>query len=235
MNDNKVVVTENLVKDYQIARNEFVHVLKGVNLTVNLGEFIAIMGPSGIGKSTLLNVLSTLEPITSGDVFIAGINIKDIPITETLKIRRTVSSIVFQNFALIPYLTALENIMLPIILRGESHETAAAIAHKLIQQVGLAPRSSHLPEELSGGEQQRVAIARALAHNPQIIYADEPTGNLDTKTGLEIINIFRNLAHNKNITVIMVTHDHEAANRADKIYLLQNGKVKELLEKGENK
>ena len=120
--------------------------------------------------------------------------------------------------------------MLPLVLKGEKHDKAQEIAFELIKQVGLEARKDHLPEELSGGEQQRVAIARALAHEPKIIYADEPTGNLDTKTGMEIIEIFKELAHSQNIAVIMVTHDHQAANKADKIYLLHNGKVKEALE-----
>lgn len=229
-----VIITKDLVKNYELSRTEVVHVLKGVNLRVKPGEFIAIMGPSGSGKSTLLNILSTLEPLTSGEVFIAGVNIKNLPNSEILHIRREVSSIVFQNFALIPYLSAIENVMLPLILRGISQEQVAEIAFDLIRSVGLEQRRTHLPEELSGGEQQRVAIARALAHNPQIIYADEPTGNLDTKTGISIIQLFKNLAHTKNIAVVMVTHDYHAANQTDKIYLLQNGKVKEQLYQNNN-
>ncbi|NPD90036.1 MAG: ABC transporter ATP-binding protein [Asgard group archaeon] len=219
------IQTDDLVKDFELSKTDVVHVLTGVSMEVKKGEFIAIMGPSGSGKSTLLNILSTLEPITSGDVLIAGVNLKDTDYGEKLEIRRSRSSVVFQSFALIPYLTAIENVKLPMKLRKIPEVEAEQKALEFLESVGLYGRLNHLPEELSGGEQQRVAIARALAHNPEIIYADEPTGNLDTHTGKEIIQLFRTLTKEQNISVIMVTHDSDSAMETDRIYILQKGKV----------
>ncbi|MHA1205164.1 MAG: ABC transporter ATP-binding protein, partial [Candidatus Heimdallarchaeaceae archaeon] len=153
--------------------------------------------------------------------------LKELTNKEYLEIRRKTSSIVFQNFSLISYLTALENVKLPMILRGEDDETATRKAIAYLENVGLYGRMHHLPEQLSGGEQQRVAIARALAHEPDIIYCDEPSGNLDTVTGREIISLFKQLSKEKNITVVMVTHDHEAAKQTDRLYILRNGKLAE--------
>jgi putative ABC transport system ATP-binding protein len=219
------IQTNDLIKDFELSKTDIVHVLTGVSMEVKKGEFIAIMGPSGSGKSTLLNILSTLETVTSGDVLIGGVNLKEIDYGEKLEIRRSKSSVVFQSFALIPYLTALENVKLPMKLRKIPEQEAEEKALVYLEAVGLYGRLNHLPEELSGGEQQRVAIARALAHNPDIIYADEPTGNLDTHTGKEIIQLFKNLAKEQNISVIMVTHDSESAQQTDRIYILQKGKV----------
>ena len=217
--------TKELVKDFNLPGGEVVNVLTGVDLRIKRGEFIAIMGPSGSGKSTLLNILSTLESITSGEVLVAGINLSETSYKEKLEIRRTKTSVVFQNFALIPYLTAKENVKLPMKLRKVPELEADQKAIEYLESVGLYVRMDHLPEELSGGEQQRVAIARALAHNPAIIYADEPTGNLDTQIGKEIILLFKQLAREKKITVIMVTHDSENAKEADKILILQKGNL----------
>ena len=219
------IQTDNLIKDFELSKTEIVHVLTGVTMEVKKGDFVSIMGPSGSGKSTLLNILSTLETVTSGDVLIAGVNLKDTDYNEKLEIRRSKSSVVFQSFALIPYLTALENVKLPMKLRKVTDQESEIKALEYLEAVGLYGRLNHLPEELSGGEQQRVAIARALAHNPDIIYADEPTGNLDTHTGKEIIQLFRNLAKEQNISVIMVTHDSDSAQQTDRIYILQKGKV----------
>lgn len=222
---NGIVQTSNLIKNFDLSGGEVVRVLKGVEMKVDKGEFIAIMGPSGSGKSTLLNILSTLETISEGKVFIAGVSLHELNRSETLQIRRKKSSIVFQNFALIPYLTAKENVKLPMLLRKESEKVAEKRALKLLTDVGLYSRRDHLPEQLSGGEKQRVAIARALAHDPDIIYADEPTGNLDTHTGREIIFLFKKLAKEQDVTIIMVTHDHSAASQTERIYILQNGRV----------
>ncbi len=223
------VKTVDLVKDFILPGGDVVNVLTGAKIEVKPGDFVAVMGPSGSGKSTLLNILATLEPLTSGDVFIGGINLKDTSYKDQLEIRRTYSSLVFQSFALIPYLTALENVKLPMKLRKVPEEEAEQKALHCLESVGLYGRLNHLPEELSGGEQQRVAIARALAHDPQIIYADEPTGNLDTHIGKEIIQLFKSLAKEQNIAIIMVTHDSESAQQTDRIYILQKGKV--LIEK----
>ncbi|UJG41014.1 MAG: ABC transporter ATP-binding protein [Candidatus Heimdallarchaeum aukensis] len=222
-----IILTKDLVKNFKLDRDTIVKVLTGVNMRIKKGEFVAIMGPSGSGKSTLVNILSTLETITDGDVYIVGTNLKELTNKEYLEIRRKTSSIVFQNFSLISYLTALENVKLPMILRGEDDETATRKAIAYLENVGLYGRMHHLPEQLSGGEQQRVAIARALAHEPDIIYCDEPSGNLDTVTGREIISLFKQLSKEKNITVVMVTHDHEAAKQTDRLYILRNGKLAE--------
>ena len=221
------IQTDELIKDFELQGEETVHVLTGVNMKIKPGEFIACMGPSGSGKSTLLNILATLESITQGDVLISGVNLHTTDYKDHLQIRRKKSSIVFQNFALIPYLTSKENVKLPMKLRGVPEEEAEKKAVDFLEQVGLYARLDHLPEELSGGEQQRVAIARALAHEPDIIYADEPTGNLDTNIGKEIIQLFKTLAKEKNITIIMVTHDPDCAIETDRIYILQEGKVLE--------
>lgn len=217
--------TEGLIKDFQLPGGERVHVLTGVDMKIKKGEFIGIMGPSGSGKSTLLNILATLETITEGEVKVAGVNLHETGYKERLKIRRTTSSVVFQNFALIPYLTAKENVKLPMKLRGISETEAEERALSYLEAVGLYARIDHLPEELSGGEQQRTAIARALAHEPDLIYADEPTGNLDTHTGKDIIKLFKKLAHKDKITIIMVTHDTLSAKETDRLYILQKGKV----------
>ncbi len=227
------IKTDNLIKDFQIPKGEDVKVLTGVKMEVKAGEFIAVMGPSGSGKSTLLNILATLEPLTSGEVVIGDFDLEDSTYKDKLEIRRLHSSIVFQSFALIPYLTAIENVKLPMKLRKIPEKEAEEKAVKHLESVGLYGRLNHLPEELSGGEQQRVAIARALAHDPKIIYADEPTGNLDTFTGREIIHLFKQLVKEKNITIIMVTHDSESAKQTDRIYILQKGKV--LTEKSKSK
>lgn len=223
--DEPAVKTENLVKTFEVQGSDNVHVLTGMNLEIKKGEFIACMGPSGSGKSTLVNILSTLETITSGEVRINGFLLKDLTSEDLLTLRRSHSAIIFQNFALIDYLTAFENVKLPMIVRGISHTEADIKATEFLEAVGLYARKDHLPEELSGGEQQRVAIARALAHEPKIIYADEPTGNLDVITGMKIIQLFKDISHNMGITVIIVTHDHNAARETDRIYILQEGKV----------
>ncbi|MHA1199236.1 MAG: ABC transporter ATP-binding protein [Candidatus Heimdallarchaeaceae archaeon] len=214
-----------LIKDFQIPGGELVHVLTGVDLKIKKGEFIGVMGPSGSGKSTLLNILATLESITEGEVKVAGVNLHNTDYKDRLQIRRTKSSVVFQNFALIPYLTAKENVKLPMKLRRMAEKDAESKAIDYLELVGLFARIDHLPEELSGGEQQRVSIARALAHEPDIIYADEPTGNLDTNTGKEIILLFKKLVKEQNLTIIMVTHDTLSAQQTDRIYILQKGKV----------
>ncbi|MCG3219866.1 MAG: ABC transporter ATP-binding protein [Candidatus Heimdallarchaeota archaeon] len=219
------IAVKDLVKNFDLQGRDSVHVLTGLNLEINQGEFVAIMGPSGSGKSTLVNILSTLETITSGEVKINGVLLKDMTIEELLTLRRSHSAVIFQNFALIDYLTALENVKLPMIVRGISHQEAKLKATEFLEAVDLYARKDHLPEELSGGEQQRVAIARALAHEPKIIYADEPTGNLDVVTGMKIIQLFKDISHKRGITVIIVTHDHNAARETDRIYILQEGKV----------
>jgi putative ABC transport system ATP-binding protein len=216
-----IVEVTDLIKTFKIP-GEDIQVLKGITLSVERGEFIAIMGASGSGKSTLLNILSSIEDITSGTVLIDGeMTSKE----NEVEIRRHKTSIIYQDFNNLAYLDAEENVMFPMVLAGEELEEARSVAQKLLEKVQLGHRTTHIPDDLSGGEQQRVAIARALANNPKLILADEPTGNLDTKTGDSIIELFRSLVIEQNITIIMVTHDIQTAKKTDRILILRDGKL----------
>ncbi|MFX1507580.1 MAG: ABC transporter ATP-binding protein [Promethearchaeota archaeon] len=215
-----IIEVTDLYKTFKIPRGDDIEVLKGITLKVRPGEFIAIMGPSGSGKSTLLNILSSIEDITMGTVLIDGKNLSKVDLVET---RRHKSSIVYQDFNLLDYLSALDNVMFPMMLTGVSEKIAKKKALELLEKVQLAHRAEHIPDDLSGGEKQRVAIARALANDPKILLADEPTGNLDTKTGDTIIELFREIIKEKNITVIIVTHDIQVAKQTDRILILREG------------
>ncbi|MFX1517984.1 MAG: ABC transporter ATP-binding protein [Promethearchaeota archaeon] len=214
-----IKVTE-LYKTFKIPRGDDIEVLKGITLKVKPGEFVAIMGPSGSGKSTLLNILSSIEDITTGTVLIDGEDLSNVDLVQT---RRYKSSIVFQDFNLLDYLSALDNVMFPMMLAGVKEKKAKTKALELLEKVQLAHRANHIPDDLSGGEKQRVAIARALANDPKILLADEPTGNLDTKTGDAIIELFRDIITEKNITIIIVTHDIQIAKQTDRILILREG------------
>ncbi|MFW9905603.1 MAG: ABC transporter ATP-binding protein [Candidatus Thorarchaeota archaeon] len=215
-----IIKVTNLYKTFKIPRGDDIEVLKGITLEVKPGEFIAIMGPSGSGKSTLLNILSSIEDITMGTVIIDGEDLSKVDLVET---RRHKSSIVYQDFNLLEYLTALDNVMFPMMLAGVSEKNAKKKALELLEKVQLAHRAEHIPDDLSGGEKQRVAIARALANDPKILLADEPTGNLDSKTGDTIIELFRDIVKEKKITVIIVTHDIQIAKKTDRILILREG------------
>jgi ABC-type lipoprotein export system ATPase subunit len=216
-----IVEVTDVHKTFEIP-GEDIKVLKGISLSVAKGEFVAIMGASGSGKSTLLNILSSIEEVTSGNVLIDG----EISTKENLvEIRRHKTSIIYQDFNNLAYLSAIENVMFPMMLAGKELEAARSTAQKLLEKVHLAHRADHIPDDLSGGEQQRVSIARALANNPQLILADEPTGNLDTKTGDSIIELFRSLVQEQNIAIIMVTHDIQVAKKTDRILILRDGKL----------
>lgn len=201
-----------------------VEALQGIDLPISEGEFIAIQGPSGSGKSTLMHILGCLERPTQGEVVIEGVNIAELSQSELAEIRGKKIGFVFQQFNLLPRTTAQKNVELPLVFlgmgRGERHRRAA----DLLGKVGLGDRLNHTSSQLSGGEQQRVAIARALVSNPTIIFADEPTGNLDTNTSMEIMAIFRNL-NDEGKTLVVVTHDHDIANWADRIVYLQDGRI----------
>jgi putative ABC transport system ATP-binding protein len=216
-----IVEVNNLYKTFKIP-GEDIEVLKGISLSVEQGEFVAIMGPSGSGKSTLLNILSSIEEATSGDVLLDG---EESTKENVVDIRRYKTSIIYQDFNNLAYLSALENVMFPMTLAGMELEEAREIAKELLKKVKLSHRIDHIPDDLSGGEQQRVAIARALANNPKLILADEPTGNLDTKTGESIIELFRSLVQEQNIAIIMVTHDIQIAKKTDRILILRDGKL----------
>ena len=216
-----IVEVKDLFKTFKIP-GEDIEVLKGISLSVEQGEFVAIMGPSGSGKSTLLNILSSIEEATRGNVLLDG---EESTKENVVDIRRYKTSIIYQDFNNLPYLSALENVMFPMTLAGMELEEAREIARKLLEKVNLSHRINHIPDDLSGGEQQRVAIARALANNPRLILADEPTGNLDTKTGESIIELFRSLIQEQNIAIIMVTHDIQIAKKTDRILILRDGKL----------
>ena len=197
--------------------------VKELSLTINKGEFVSIMGPSGCGKSTLLNIMGLLDSPTSGDIEIDGINVCGMSDKELAHFRNQKLGFIFQNFHLIPSLNVIDNVALPLLYRkGLSASERKSKAEKVLKKVGLSHRMKHLPSQLSGGQSQRVAIARAIIGNPEIILADEPTGNLDSKTGIEIMNILHKL-NTKGTTIVMVTHDENIANKTGRVIRLLDG------------
>jgi len=216
-----VIEVINVKKSYILADLE-VPILHDINLEVREGEFLAIMGPSGSGKSTLMNLIGFLDRPTEGRIIIKGLDINELPDKEVAKLRGLEIGFVFQTFNLIPRLTALENVELPTYANVRSRVDPHARAKELLTLVGLEDRMHHKPGELSGGQSQRVAIARALINDPAILLADEPTGNLDSKTGCEILNIFTRLNEDGR-TIVMITHDPEIAKYADRVVLVKDG------------
>lgn len=216
-----MIILDNIKKSY-ILPSGTVEVLKGITLEVKKGEFISIMGPSGSGKSTLLNIIGCLDRPTSGRYLLDGIDINTLSDNELAEIRNRKIGFVFQSFNLIPRLSAIKNVVLPLLYRGVPFKERNKTAYEMLQKVGLSHRANHLPSELSGGEQQRVSIARALINNPSLILADEPTGNLDSATGHEIIDIFKSI-HKEGATIIMVTHEKSIAEQAEKIITIKDG------------
>jgi putative ABC transport system ATP-binding protein len=202
-----------------------VHALRGVDLEVARGEFVAIMGPSGSGKSTLLHLLGGLDTPTSGDVILGDVRLAGLSDQELTLVRRRRMGFIFQFFNLLPTLTAEENVALPLMLAGENRRRNRDRIREMIALVGLTDRARHLPQELSGGEQQRVAIARAYVTEPEIVLADEPTGNLDSATGEEILGIMRRSVDDLGQTTVMVTHDPRAASIADRVLFVRDGQV----------
>jgi putative ABC transport system ATP-binding protein len=198
--------------------------LRGMKLSVKEGEFLAVMGPSGSGKSTFMNMVGCLDVPTKGKIFLEGQNIATLEESDLAQIRGKKIGFVFQQFNLIQTIDALENVMLPMIFQDAPKWARLKRAKILLEELGLGNRMHHLPTQLSGGEQQRVAIARALANDPDIVLADEPTGNLDSKTGLEIINFIKNLHDKEGKTVVVITHDKNIANYAKRIAYLKDGK-----------
>ena len=216
----------NVHKIYQQGRNK-IAALAGLSLDIQKGEFAAVMGPSGSGKSTLLHLIGGLDRPTEGQVLVDGRIISQMVDDEATLFRRTRIGFVFQFFNLLPTLTAMENVMLPLILDGRSSAESNLRAKTLLERVGLEGRRDHLPEELSGGEMQRLAIARALAFNPPILLADEPTGNLDSKNGAAVLELLRQINTEQRCTVVMVTHNQEAAGYGDRIVHLRDGMIEE--------
>jgi len=222
MKTNHIIELRDVWKIYKMGDVE-VPALRGLSLTVSKGEFISVMGPSGSGKSTAMNMIGCLDVPTKGSIFLNGHNIAHLHESDLAQIRGRTIGFIFQQFNLLPTLTALENVMLPMIFQGTSREKRIKKATDLLTTVGLAERINHKPSELSGGQQQRVAIARALCNDPDVILADEPTGNLDSKTGIEIMELLAGLHEQHGKTVIMVTHDANVATHADRVELLKDG------------
>lgn len=225
-----MVKLENLEKSYQLGTTT-VRALRGVSLDLHEGEFMVVMGPSGSGKTTLLNIIGTLDRPTSGRVLIDGEDIARMNDKQLTRLRRFKIGFVFQFHNLIPVLTAFENVQLPLLTSGKERRVSEDRAKELLRRVGLQDRVDHLPDELSGGEQQRVAIARALANGPRLILADEPTGDLDTRTGSEVVQIMYEMARQEHTAVVAVTHDPIIAERADRLLEMRDGKINETLAK----
>lgn len=219
-----LIQVHDLVKVYSLGEVE-VQALRGVSLSINRSEFVAIMGASGSGKSTFMNILGFLDQPTRGQYLLEGINGENLSRDELAEIRNRKIGFVFQGFNLLSRTAALENVELPLIYAGTSASKRKEMAERAISAVGLKGREHHHPSQLSGGEQQRVAIARALVNEPSILLADEPTGNLDTKTSEEIMRIFQRLNHDMGITIIMITHEPDIASFAKRVIVFRDGKV----------
>lgn len=213
-------------KSYRLGKVT-VNALRGVTLKLLQGEFMAIMGPSGSGKTTLLNIIGTLDKPSSGRALVDGEDITRMSDRQLTKLRRHKIGFVFQFHNLIPVLTALENVELPLITSGVKGKVSRDRTIELLSRVGLQDRTDHLPDELSGGEQQRVAIARALANHPRIVLADEPTGDLDTQTGSEVVQLMHSMAKQEGSSVVVVTHDPVVAERADRLVEMRDGRITE--------
>jgi putative ABC transport system ATP-binding protein len=222
--DSPILVMERLCKSYQLGTMEL-KVLRDIELAINNGDYVAIMGPSGSGKSTLLNMIGCLDRPTSGDYWLGGQNVSLLDDDQLSLIRGARIGFIFQSFNLINQLNVVENIEVPMYYQGCSEHQSAERAIQLAEMVGLADRLDHRPSELSGGQQQRVAIARALANDPLIILADEPTGNLDSESGLEILKILTDL-HKQGKTLIVVTHDEGIAENADRLVQIFDGRIR---------
>ena len=218
-----IIKTENLVRHFTVG-TQTVEALRGVSLDINKGEFVAIMGPSGSGKSTLMNIIGCLDSPTSGTYFLNNKNVSTLDDDALALIRNHEIGFVFQNFHLLARNTALDNVMLPLKYAGIDKSEQEEIAMEVIKSVDLESRAHHQPSELSGGQQQRVAIARALVNKPSILFADEPTGNLDSRTGDDVMKLFTNL-HKQGQTIILITHEIEVANQAERIISIKDGKI----------
>jgi ABC-type lipoprotein export system ATPase subunit len=222
--DSPIVEARNLVKIYDTGAVQ-VNALKGVNLAVRRGEMVAIMGPSGCGKTTLLNCLSGLDSIDSGDVVIEGVSLAEMSDRERTDYRAAHMGFVFQFYNLMPVLTAVENVELPLLVARVSTKEARAKALDALELVGLRARAGHVPDELSGGERQRTTIARALVNDPAIVWADEPTGDLDSENAAEITDLMRHLNRERGLTFLIVTHDPSVGHKADRLVRMVDGQV----------
>jgi len=219
----KIIILQNITRHFRMG-TEVVKALRGIDLVINEGEYVALMGPSGSGKSTLMNIVGALDTPTDGKYWLNGQEVEKLTDNELAKIRNKEIGFVFQTFNLLPRTTALDNVALPLVYAGKSKKARIQHAKEVLKMVGLEDRMTHKPNELSGGQRQRVAVARALANNPSIILADEPTGNLDSKTSEEIMELFNQL-HQKGHTIILVTHEEDIAKHAKRIIRLKDGLV----------
>ena len=219
-----IINVKNIKKSYNVGTQE-VHALRGIDLSVEKGEFMAIMGPSGSGKTTLMNIIGCLDTPTSGTYELNGKSVSSLEDDELASIRNKEIGFVFQSFNLLAKNSTLDNVLLPLKYAGENKNDAVITAKKVIERVGLTERLDHTPAELSGGQQQRVAIARALVNNPSIIFADEPTGNLDSKTGDEVMNLFKEL-NSYGQTIILITHEDSVAQQSNRVITIMDGLIK---------
>ncbi len=222
-----VVAVRQVSREYRIT-DEVVRALRGVTVDVYGGEYLSIMGPSGSGKSTLFNMIGGLDRPTTGTVTVHGVTISDLSRMHQARLRNRCIGYIFQSYNLIPVMTALQNVMMPLMLGGTEPSGAADRAADLLKDVGLGERTHHRPDELSGGQQQRVAIARSFANDPDIILADEPTGNLDTKTGEQIIEMLSNLSKKRGVTIISATHDHKMLAVSDRVISIRDGQIEKI-------
>ena len=223
MTEKPLIEVKNVYKIYNPGENE-VHALDGISVSINRGEFVAIVGHSGSGKSTFMNMLGCLDTPTSGEYFLDGVNVANMSDDELSDIRNLQIGFIFQGFNLIPSLSALENVELPLVYRGMPKEERRKLSVDALERVGMGKRISHKPSELSGGQQQRVAIARAIAARPPIIMADEPTGNLDTKSGADVMKILHELS-DEGRTIVLITHDNDIARQARRAIRIIDGKI----------
>lgn len=222
-----LIEISNLKKYYKIG-NEVIKALDGINLEIEKGEFVALLGTSGSGKSTLLNMMAGLEKPSKGDIYYGKIHLNKLSERDITKFRNLNIGFVFQSYNLLPYLSAWENVALPLSFKGISAEERKEEAYKILKKVGLADRMNNKPNELSGGQQQRVSIARAFVGSPKIIFADEPTGNLDTRTSFEVMDLIKDIITTNKQTFIMVTHDDEMTEFADRTLFMRDGKIKKI-------
>lgn len=229
-----VIQVSHLYKLYSVGDSK-VRALNGVDMTINRGEFCSIVGTSGSGKSTLLNMLAGLEKPTKGEIIIGGEHIEHMKENQLVQMRREKVGFIFQSFNLIPTMNAVENVALPLTFRGMPKKARQKKAEEMLELVGLSRHKKHKPMQMSGGQQQRVGVARALVLEPEIIFADEPTGNLDSKTSREVMDLMRKVVSEKNQTLVMVTHDNQLAKVADRIFHIIDGKIVKIEEKGENR
>jgi putative ABC transport system ATP-binding protein len=221
---NTMIQVENVSKSFQLA-NHTVEVLKNININIEKGDFISIMGPSGSGKSTLLYLMGGLDKVSKGSICVNGVEMQKLNDDAESRMRRNDIGFVFQAYNLIDNLTLEENILLPALLEGKKKKEAVKKAEELMARVGILNRRNHTPKELSGGEQQRTAIARALINDPSVLFADEPIGNLDSKSGKEVLELLRDINKEKGITILMVTHSEDSTRYGNRIIRLKDGEI----------